>query len=230
MTRVLLPFLFVVAAAGLAGAADHAIPAGQYADLKYKVEKGDKVMLTVSPTPLQQSDGLENGRLIFVGKAGTTYTVRGFIVNFKAERLVPVDDAVTFGGKVLPPGPAPEPEPEPPGPAPGPVTSFHVIVVYESAKTYPTKVTGVINSGDIRAYLDSATTPDEGTKGWRLRDKDLSADNDTPFQKALWADVKPKITTVPCWVIEVNKKADIIPLPASVSEGLATLRKYKGEK
>ena len=219
--RSVFQVLFVLAAAvlvGTAGAADHAIPAGKIANAKYDIVKGDKSTVRITPAPLDTVDVGDPGRFIFTGKPGTTYHVKGYVVNFKTQKFFEVDDTYTFGDKT--------PDPI----KPDPITSFHVLIVYESMKTYPAKVTGVLNSGDIRAYLDAVTTPDEGTKGWRLRDKDLSADNDTAFQKALWDDVKPKITKVPCWVVEVNKQAEIIEFPATVAEGLATLRKYKGEK
>jgi len=142
-----------------------------------------------------------------------------------------VSTTITVDGAKADPAPEPKPKPGPdPEPKPGPVTSFHVVMVYESGATLPPVKMGVLFSGEIRDYLDAATTPDAGTKGWRLRDKDANADNDTPFQKSLWAAIKPQVTTVPCYAVEVNGKVEIVPLPASVYEGLATLKRYNGGK
>lgn len=145
--------------------------------------------------------------------------------------LVTVGDETTrvvvvVGGVV----PVPDPKPKPIDPVPVPVTSFRVIFVYESADTLTATQTGVLNSAALAEYLNANTTKEGGVAGWRRFDKDATAANDTPTIKALWTAVKPKITTVPCWVVEVNGKAEIIPFPASVADGLATLKKYNGGK
>ena len=106
------------------------------------------------------------------------------------------------------------------GPAKVRICAAIGIVVFESGKTYDAKTTCVLYSQEIRDYLDAKCTPDDGTQGWRLRDKDVSADNDTAFQKQLWAAVRPKVTALPCWAIERDGAVDIIPLPATVADGL----------
>lgn len=129
---------------------------------------------------------------------------------------------------------APQPPPKPVDPdvpaPPRPVTSFHVVMVYESGQTLTQAQKNLLYGQDIRNYLDGATTPDAGTRGWRLRDKDVPVAGETEFQKSLWAAIRPKLTSVPCWAIEVNGKVEIVPLPATVAEGLALLKKYKGDK
>jgi hypothetical protein len=47
---------------------------------------------------------------------------------------------------------------------------------------------------------------------------------------ALWAAVKPKVTSTPCLAVEVNGKVEIVPLPATPAEAVAALKKYAGDK
>jgi hypothetical protein len=131
------------------------------------------------------------------------------------------------GARPPPPGPTPpDPGPTPP---PGPVTSFRVIFVTESATVLSAAQNAVTGAKAVQAYLTSKTTPEGGWSGWRHYDPQTGM-NDQPTMRALWAAVKPKITTVPCLVIEVNGKADILPFPANATEALATLKKYAGDK
>ena len=167
MTRPILAALLMFAA-GLAVADDHVIPVGQFADLKYKVSKGDILKLRVSPAPLQRADGLEPGRLIFAGEAGKTYTVRGYLVNFDKKTFDEVDDTVTFGGKAEPkPGPGPEPEPKPnPKPEPGPPPGQLFIVVVEETSARTPEIARVLSDVTFWGGLDA-----RGVQ-WRLYDKD----------------------------------------------------------
>lgn len=244
MPKVLSAFLFLIAA-GVAAAAPPTLdlpaevkPASGYARLTPKTDAVSVVYVPLDaafPFPSAELKnpksfvlpvaGLKDGRYRFVAVAASKTGEQA-----EGSFVVVIGSGKADDDKKDDPIPPPKPKPDPP--APEPVTSFHVVIIYESGKTYDAKTAGVLNSGDIRAYLDSVTTPDEGTKGWRMRDKDISADNDTAFQKDMWADVKAKLRpeNVPCWAVEVNRKIEIIPLPGSVAEGLATLRKYKGEK
>ncbi|HYH64783.1 MAG TPA: hypothetical protein VD866_08835 [Urbifossiella sp.] len=110
MKLLLSALLFLAASAGFA--ADHTIPAGRFADLKYKVECGDIVKVRVTPAPPQKADGLDPGRFLFAGEAGKTYSVRGYIINFKTEKFEDVDDTVTFGEKAVPPPNPKNPDPK----------------------------------------------------------------------------------------------------------------------
>lgn len=164
MRLLLAPLLLLAAAVGVS-ATDYAVPPGQFADLKYKVEDGDKVMLTISPAPVQQADGLDRGRFIFAGKDGTTYTVRGFIVNFKAERLIPVEDTVVFAGKKADPAPDPKPAPGP-DPKPTPVAgTLYLAVVHEASDRTPDLAAAV---ADL-TYWSTVAAKDVK---WRVYDKD----------------------------------------------------------
>lgn len=126
-----------------------------------------------------------------------------------------------------PPEPDP-PEPKPPDPKPPVVTSFRVIWVYESGDTIPANQTAVMDAKAVRDYLNAKTTPAGGWAGWRQFDPQHEAANDTPIMKALWQSVKPHITTIPCMVVEVNGKAEIVPFPKTPAEAIATLRSYGG--
>ncbi len=127
----------------------------------------------------------------------------------------------------IPPGPIP---PSPVPPTPVPVTSFRVIFAYESGTTLTAAQSGVLNGKAVEEYLRANTTPENNVAGFRRFDKDTDASKDQPTMAALWAAVKPKITAVPCMVVEVNGKADILPFPTSPADALATLKKYNGGK
>jgi hypothetical protein len=110
------------------------------------------------------------------------------------------------------------------------VTSFRVIFVHESGGTLPLSQTPVSDAKVIRDYLTTNTTPEGQWAGFRKYDKDQVPTDETPAMKALWTAVQPKLTAIPCIVVEVNGKADIIPYPASATEALAILKKYNGGK
>ena len=130
--------------------------------------------------------------------------------------VVPVDPVV----------PVPD---EPPLPKPPvPVTSFRVIFVRESGITLPASQASVPGAKAVREYLFAKTTRENNITGWREYDPQTDATNEQATLKALWEAVKPKITDVPCMVIEVNGKADILPYPANPAEALATLKQYGG--
>ena len=120
-------------------------------------------------------------------------------------------------------GPQPPPKPDDP---PVPVTSFRVFLVFESGATYTAAQTGVLYSKAVADWLNANCTKDSTQPGWRRRDKDADAVNETAPMRTLWDAVKPKLTAIPCLVVERNGTADIIPLPVSEAEALATLKRY----
>jgi hypothetical protein len=126
------------------------------------------------------------------------------------------------------PGPAP-PEPKPPDPKPPePVKSFRVIFVYETANALTPAMQRVMFGEAVRNYLDAKTTAHpQGGKGWRRFDKDVDARNERdPALKALWADARPQVSAVPCVIVAVNDKADIVPFPADEAAALELFKKY----
>jgi hypothetical protein len=127
----------------------------------------------------------------------------------------------------VPPDP-PKPDPKPPVP-PEPVKTFRVIFVYESSQTLTASQTAVKDSAYVRQYLMDKTTKEGEYNGWRAYDRDTDAAFDNKSMRALWTAVKPKITTVPCIVVEVNGKVEILDWPANVAEALTTLKRYGGQ-
>lgn len=120
------------------------------------------------------------------------------------------------------PGPAPTPDPVDPviPPTPAPV-GFRVIFVYETADALTPAMQRVMFGEKVRTYLDTRS------KGYRRWDKDVDATNEKDADiKALWQAARPKVTTVPCIIVAVGGKADIIPFPADEDAALAILQKY----
>lgn len=123
------------------------------------------------------------------------------------------------------PGPAPPvppPDPKPPTP-PQPVTSFHVLFIYESKDTLTPQQLGVMYGIKVEDWLSV-----NARGNWRRRDKDAPGEKDATMA-ALWDAVKPKVTTTPCVAVEVNGKVDIIALDATPDAMIATLNKYLGK-
>lgn len=125
--------------------------------------------------------------------------------------------------------PIPPPKPDDP-PAPAPVKSFRVIWVTESGATLTATQTGVLNAKAIADYLNATCTKDGTTAGWRRYDKDTDSAKDFPAIHSLWTAARAKVTVVPCWILERDGRADILPFPESVTAALATLKTYAGEK
>lgn len=128
----------------------------------------------------------------------------------------------------VPPGPGPGPNPpgpNPPGPTPTPAPEgFRVIFVYETSQALTPPMQRVMFGEKVRSYLDAKS------KSWRRWDKDVDATNEKDAEiKALWQAARPKVTTVPCVIVAVGGKADIIPLPADEDEALTVLKKYGGQ-
>lgn len=233
--RLLFSLLLFLSAA-VAAADPVTVAPGQFADLKYKLEAGDKIQVTITPAPVQRADVADPGRLIFAGKAGQVYTVRGFIVNFKAERLVPVDDTVTFGGKAPPTPPDPDVKPRPPAPKPKPVdppvpvASFKVVMVYESGAGHTAAQKAVLEGKVVEEWLTANCSG--GKLGWQRRDKDSDPSTDTTSLKGLWAAVKTDLDSrpaqkYPCVAVAVNENVEIVLLEATPAAMVKVLDKYR---
>lgn len=126
--------------------------------------------------------------------------------------------------------PPPGPGPIPPGPTPPPqpVTSFRVIFGFENSQITPA-INNVMYAKMVEDYLMVNTTAENGLAGFWRTDKDADGSTATPMMAALWAAVKPKITTVPFLAVEVNGKAEIVPFPKTPEECLETLKKHRGK-
>lgn len=129
-------------------------------------------------------------------------------------------------------GGAPQPKPDDPKPIDPdikPVTkSFRVIFVYESANP-PIGAAAFPWAESVEEYVRANTTPESNMPGFRRYDKDVDASNDSPTFAALWAAVKPKLTQIPCLVIERDGKVDILPWPKDAADCLVSLKKYRGK-
>lgn len=144
-------------------------------------------------------------------------------VTAAGDELSPFAETVVVVGEAppTPPGPNPPTPPDPPTPAP---TGFRVIFVYESGELITAGQQLAMFSGEVEAYLKAKSV------GWRRWDKDVDVANEKDASiKALWEAAKLKLGTVPCVIVAVNGKAEILPLPNGVEASLALLKKYGGE-
>jgi hypothetical protein len=209
-------------------------PAGQYAELAPKTDAASVVYVGldgVDPIParvlkdptvfLLDTRGLAAGRYRFAAVAASRsgeQTRRDFV-------LV-VGDAPGPG-----PGPAPrppDPAPQPPPPIPG--NGLRVLVVYESADLarYPPGQLAVLYAKAVRDYLNTHCPPgpDGRTREWRIYDQDT----DTSGESKTWQDAMRRPRASLPWIVVSNGRTGYEgPLPASVADTLALLRKYGGE-
>jgi hypothetical protein len=146
-------------------------------------------------------------------------------------KIAPIEWMLVKVGKA--PRPPPEPVPEPPKPTPPipvtdgpfPLDGLRVLIVYESAKTLPMGQNSVIYGKKVRDYLREKCIkgPDGKTSDFRIYDQDLDVSGDgAHWQKAM---VRTR-TTVPWIVIGGRTAWHEGPLPGSVEEALALLKKY----
>lgn len=166
-----------------------------------------------------------DGKRLAVWANPGTYVFTAMVPS--GEDVVSKELVLTVVGAQPPPIP---PEPGPTPIPPGPVTSFRVIYVYETAAPLTPAMQKAMFADSVRTYLDAKTTGVAGVgKGYRRYDKDVDASQERDANmKALWTAVKPKLTTIPCVVVEVNGKADILPFPADDVAALALFKKYAG--
>jgi hypothetical protein len=164
-------------------------------------------------------------------KAEATVSVLVWRVDWDAKKTIKQTYTMTVQIGDVPPGPKPPepkpPEPKPPEPKPGPVTGLRVVFVMEKGQATLTPAqSNVIYSQEIAKYLDAKCAG--GKDGWRRWDKDTSTAAETETWKKLWAAVKPQLGQLPQIVIVTDQSGEVFPLPASVEECLALLRKYGG--
>lgn len=160
LARAATLFAALVVSACLAPAADPVtVKAGGYADLSIKVPDGSKVIWRFSAPPLQKSTDLPAGRIIFGGKAGTTYTVTALLVDFKSQDISEQEFVYIFEGTIAPP--VVDPPVKPPVIIP---TTLYFLVVRADGPAAPefTKVMSLPAWMDLRAaghsYKDKTVT------------------------------------------------------------------------
>ena len=128
-----------------------------------------------------------------------------------------------------PPAPPPQPKPDdPPAPKPvEPVTSFRVILVYESGKTLTQAQYGVLWGESVETALTEAT---RGVGAWRRYDQDKGETDPDEGVRAMWAKAKPLVKSVPCVAYEVNGRVSVQPLAATPAEQVAAVKKLREGK
>ncbi len=187
-----------------------------------------------------------DGRLLFTATPGK-YTIRLLAIRLDAATGKTIAEAarvtVTIGEPPppvppVPPGPDPKPPippvpPVPPlPPAPIPDKGLRVLIVYETAdlSKYDKGQQQIIYAKSVRDYLNSKCPvgADGKTKEWRMWDFDIAADGESK----LWQDAfkrKPARDKLPWLIVSDGKSGYEGPLPATVADMLALLRKY-GDK
>lgn len=129
-----------------------------------------------------------------------------------------------------PPGPDPEPKPPTPDPAPIPVAGLRVLIVEETAERskLPANQAIILGSTVVRSYLNAkcAKGPDGKTPEYRLLDKDVSMTAESKH----WQDAMARPRTSLPWLIISNPGVGGYegPLPGTVDETLALLKKFGG--
>lgn len=168
-------------------------------------------------------DAVSVGNDLHVWATEGVYTLTAQVPS--GDDVLSTDVVLTVIGPRPPPTPADPPAPVPPTPVePVVVRSFRVIWFVESGDNIKRSV---MNAKSVRDFLNENTTPEDQWVGWREYDPDIPPTNETPIMKKLHATVRPSVTKVPCFAIEVNGKADILDYPATAAEALAILKKYK---
>lgn len=129
-------------------------------------------------------------------------------------------------------GVAPEPKPpgpKPPDPIPVPTKELRVLFVYESGANLSRNELNVLNSLEVKKYLETHCVKDGPTYGYRFWDKDIDATKDLPVWRDIWTATKPSITKLPVVVIFSGAEGKHYPLPATEKELLDLLTKYGGK-
>ena len=142
-------------------------------------------------------------------------------VTAAGDEVSPIAETIVVIGDAPPAPPGPNP------PAPTPTGPFRVIWVYESMDAMTPEVQRVMFSNKVTTYLDAKCEKGrDGIAGWRRWDKDVQPDGEW---KPIWDATKPKLTTTPCLVVVKGTTVEILPMPKTEDEALATLKKYGGE-
>jgi hypothetical protein len=127
-----------------------------------------------------------------------------------------------------PPGPNP---PQPPTPSTDPIGAggFAVLVTFDSSvTTRPPGELSVLYGKAVREYLDANCVADPTAPGWKAY-RIWPADSDTARAPKLWSDAFGKTRGSKDWILIGNGTGGYSgPLPKTVDETLALLKKHKG--
>lgn len=124
--------------------------------------------------------------------------------------------------------PVPDPKPKPPVP-PAP-TQFRVLVVYESSQKLSPTQSAILDAKQFRDYLNAkAAKDDKGKPAWRVFDQNTPLDKESPlWQGAMKKAVAEAKGTYPWILIGDGTTGVSQPLPQTLAETMALLRKYGG--
>lgn len=134
-------------------------------------------------------------------------------------------------------GPQPPPGPTPPGPTPvdppvdppAPKTgNLKVLVVYESEDLgeLPSKQIEIFTTTLIREYCDKACSKTAGQADYRQYDDDVSVATEPEWIKKAFSEQRQSLP----WIVMSNGTTGFSgPLPGTIDETLALLKKYGGE-
>jgi len=130
---------------------------------------------------------------------------------------------VRVEGGPTPVPPQPPTPPEPPTPPVPPVAKLTVLIVEESSRrsALPASQIAAMTSPEVRSWLNDKC----GANGWRLLDKDTDVSKASEWWQQAMAVPR---TGLPWIVISSATQAYSGPLPVTVAEVLALLKKYRG--
>lgn len=146
----------------------------------------------------------------------------------------PIWTRITVGPPIPPTPPTPPVPPVPPvpptpptPPAPIPDAGLHVLIKFETAdlSKYPPAQALILTAQPVRDYLASKCAKDGSTPAYRIYDKDVDTTAEAPWLKAA---MQIPAASLPWIVISDGKTGVSQPLPATVDDTLALLKKYGG--
>lgn len=167
------------------------------------------------------------------------YTGRVTVVDWDKKSFVDEDLEFEIKGAAPPVPPTPDPNPPgptPPGPTPGPApiagAGLKVLIVYEQsdfAKLPPAQM-AVFGAQELRSYLAAKCPagPDGRTAEARFYDQNVDLANESKT----WQDAMKRPRASLPWIVVSNGTKGTGfegPLPATVADTLALLRKYEGQ-
>ena len=150
------------------------------------------------------------------------YTAKGDMPSAPAICVVVIGEAPP-----VPPGPGPKPDPTPP--APIPVAGLRVLIVEETEDRpkLPANQTLILGSTLLRSWLNAscAKGADGRSPEYRILDKDTPMATDAKH----WQDAMKRPRSQLPWIVISNGTTGFEgPLPATVDETLALLKKFGG--
>lgn len=120
----------------------------------------------------------------------------------------------------------------PPAPTPDVITpvvapNLRVLIIEETAERHrlmPDQI-AMLTAGEVRNYLLAKTAKVGNTPGYRILDKDA----DLKHEDGYWRELMSKPRQSVPWIVIKNDKTEYAgPLPKSLPEAMALLKKYGG--